>query len=1000
MTAPAPVLLDVESRSRADLPRVGGRRYWEHPSSHVLVVVWYDTADGTVGAWYPGDAWPHDGRTLAAHNAHGFDRFALERYGITAPWIDTAQLARRAGLPGALDALGTRWCGVPKDREASRFTKSLSSVRRPSRKHGAAEIPAAKWATMTADERRERGVQPVLDADGFARVVSYCASDVAIMAQTWPRLREWLDVDADVAALDVRINDRGVWFDARLAQRLLDEDACIGDAAVDDAAVALASSFDGRGCTAADVWDADRVRAAAMSPAKFCAETGAPNAQAATVETMTHPLAAVRKALSSIAAGKLRAGLARVHADGRLRDTLVYYGAHAQPLSEPVATPSGWRRMGDLAPGDYVLGTQGPTRVRAVYPQGARDVVRVTFSDGAFVRCDLDHLWSVRDNEGRERVLSVRDMLRGGYRRNNGTRARYTVPMTSHNTEPSNLPIDPYTLGALLGDGCFRNKTPGFTSADPEIAARFALPAGVYLTDRIERKASGKDAHHYTLASGTGGRWRTNPLKAALVALGLWGLGSRDKFIPDEYLWASREQRLDLLCGLLDTDGSARSAGVAKYTTTSLELARGVVHLVESLGGTVSASVGVVKSGGIVEIGCNMPIGLSPFYLNRKRTRHEGKARAPYRSIVSINRDGREPCQCIEVEASDHLYLARSFVATHNTGRWSGRGMQLHNLPRPAAYFGDLPADTTYPHTINAKGERVVDVDALANEVLAGRPCDADAVALLVRATIAAPPGRLFAVRDFASIEARATVWAAGDEAALDVYRSDRDPYKVAAADVYGVAYDDVTKPQRQVGKVCTLALGYGGGPAAFEKMASAYRVDLSALDVRAIVDAWRRARRPVVSLWYACEHAFRAACDGKPRYAGPFEFVADDEHDAIACFLPSGRPIVYNEAHVDGDGDLAYVGARGVEHVYGGKLVENAIQGLCRDLLTSDMLAVDAAGLDIVMHVHDEIVVECAPADVEHVEAVLDDAMTTAPAWAAGFPLACDGWTGRRYRK
>lgn len=631
----APVLLDFESRSRADLKRVGGRRYWEHPSSQALVVVWYDTADGSTGAWAPGMPWPHRGRVLAAHNAHGFDRFGAERYGFDAAgWIDTAQLARKAGLPGALDALGTLWCGVPKDEEGSRFTRALSSVRRPSGKRADA-IPADVWRELSAAEKRERGALPPIDADVMARVTKYCASDVMIMVDAWPRLAQWLDVDADVERLDRVVNDRGVAFDSRLARRLLDED----ERNAREAVVA---------CAAALGMTSEACEAAARSPQQFCEIVGTPDAQAATLEDVEHPLADARKALASIASGKLLAGLARVHADGRLRDTLLYYGAH--------------------------------------------------------------------------------------------------------------------------------------------------------------------------------------------------------------------------------------------------------------------------------------------------------------------------------------------------TGRWSGRGMQLHNLPRPAARF---------------EGS---DVDALAAEVLAGRPCDADEVALHVRSTLCAPPGRMLVAQDFASVEARATAWSAGDVDAIDVFRSGRDPYKVAASAIFGVPYEDIEKPQRQIGKVCELALGYQGGVGAFSAMARAYKVKpavLEALDLPAIIAAWRELHAPIKRLWYATEAAFRDAIKGVRRFAGACEYVPSDDGDAVACFLPSGRPIVYNDARVCSDGSLAYRDTRGqTAHVYGGKLVENAIQGLCRDLLTHAMLAADRAGLSIVLHVHDEIVCEVDERDAERASATLRDAMLDLPHWAAGFPIGCDGWIGRRYRK
>ena len=688
----APVLIDFESRSRADLKIVGGRRYWEDPSSEALCVVWYDTLDGSVGVWAPGQSWPHAGRVLAAHNANGFDRFAAERYEFNAAgWIDTSQLARKAGLPGALDALGVRWAGVPKDDEGSKFTRALSSVRRPTPQYGPAPDPltifcpkclaqpgvacedkkgvkrpphkdrkapkpllsagieAAAWATLPKSQQRKLGVLPALTPEVLARVVQYCASDVMILAATWKRLAEWIPVDADVEAIDATINARGICFDHALALRLLEEDARQAKLAIEECASLV-------NATPAEI------AAAARSPEQFCAITGTPNAQAETVEALDHPLARVRKALASIASGKLKAGLARMHADGRLRDTTLYYGAH--------------------------------------------------------------------------------------------------------------------------------------------------------------------------------------------------------------------------------------------------------------------------------------------------------------------------------------------------TGRWSGKGMQLQNLPRPAKHFEDLPADTAIPYREH-EGNRVVDVDAFANAVLTGMHIDADSIALLVRATLTASAGNLLVVQDFSSVEARATAWAAGDSAAVEVFLSGRDPYKVAAEAIFATPYDSVTKSQRQIGKVAELACGYGGGPNAFAQMAHTYKLGnaLDGLDLRALVTAWRRLHSPIQDLWYSCERAFRAAVTRRNAWAGPFEFVSSKTCSAVACFLPSGRPIVYNEATANAEG-IAYTGTKGREHIYGGKLVENAIQALCRDLMSQALLRVEEKGLNPVLTVHDEIVCDVPEVQAESAYAALHEAMVTLPSWAAGFPIGADGWIGKRYRK
>jgi DNA polymerase len=321
------ILLDFESQSRADLKRVGGRNYWAHPSSRALCVAWYDVHTEGAGVWFPGEVWPHAGRELAAHNMAGFDRHACVRYGMLAPadlgehWIDTSVLARRAGLPGALDELGTRWCGKPKDKEASRFTKSLSSVRRPK------DIDATTWRGLDDDAKRERGALPAVDAAAMARVVPYCLDDVDILARAWPRLESWRGVDEDVLAADRIVNERGVYFDQDLARALLAADERNTSEALEQIADTLG-------------WSAAQVRTVANSPKQFTEYTGLLDATAATIDDVlanaAHgrfrphviALAQARRALASIARGKLEAGLARVSPDSRLRDSFLYYGAH------------------------------------------------------------------------------------------------------------------------------------------------------------------------------------------------------------------------------------------------------------------------------------------------------------------------------------------------------------------------------------------------------------------------------------------------------------------------------------------------------------------------------------------------------------------------------------------------------------------------------------------------------------------------------------------------
>ncbi len=330
-----PILLDFESRSRADLKRLGGRLYWADSSTEALCCVLYDTDTGDVELWERGQPTPalvRSGKQLGAHNAVGFDRFGAIRFGwCTADhdWIDTSELARRAGLPGGLDALATRWLGQTKDKDASRFTIGLSSARRPSAKTasrapGGAVIDASEWSALSASEKRARGVLPVCGPAEMSRVAAYCISDVEILAHGWDDLAPWATLEPEVKRVDRAVNDRGVLFDVPLARRLLEEDARNSGLEMERVAAVL-------GETPA------RVRQMASSPAQFCARTGLPDATKSTVDAAladtcgapdVRALCQARQALASIARGKLEAGLARVSPDGRMRDSHRYIGGH------------------------------------------------------------------------------------------------------------------------------------------------------------------------------------------------------------------------------------------------------------------------------------------------------------------------------------------------------------------------------------------------------------------------------------------------------------------------------------------------------------------------------------------------------------------------------------------------------------------------------------------------------------------------------------------------
>jgi phosphate starvation-inducible PhoH-like protein len=328
---------------------------------------------------------------------------------------------------------------------------------------------------------------------------------------------------------------------------------------------------------------------------------------------------------------------------------LAFMRGRAQPLDREVLTPSGFRTIGSLKIGDLVIGSDGlPTPVLGVYPQGRREVFRVSAQDGSSTLCCGEHLWFVTTPDDRAhgkdgRVLQTREMI-GRLRRHH--QHRFELPLAEPvEMERQEVPIDPYALGLLLGDGCITTSTtPTFTTQDPEFAEGL------------------EDGHR-------GGVIVSNPVTVALRELGLAGARSSTKFVPDTYLHNSPVVRLAVLQGLLDTDGgSVTQTGRRcriQYSTSSERLADDVVFLVRSLGG-VAYRRHHRHDAHILDI--RLPVGLEPFRLARKRKLyHEHGGIRPMRFIESIEPAGEAETVCIQVAAEDSLYLTDDFLLTHNT---------------------------------------------------------------------------------------------------------------------------------------------------------------------------------------------------------------------------------------------------------------------------------------------------------------------------------------------
>jgi len=338
---------------------------------------------------------------------------------------------------------------------------------------------------------------------------------------------------------------------------------------------------------------------------------------------------------------------------------------YAQPLDSTVLTPTGWSRMGDLEPGDVVVGSSGrPTSVQAVHPRGEMDVFRVEFNDGTSTECTGDHLWTVEalDPRMRPRTFTTEQLRRRNLRWSACGSAFYLPKLGAvEYAESSELPLDPYLVGVLIGDGGLTSTTPDICTADAEILAAVTelVPAGV--------EARRHRPMNWWLSSGRrgGARGRVNPLTARVVELGLWGSSAYDKFVPAAYKLASSPDRLALLQGLMDTDGTVdyRRGTGPEFSSHSRRLAEDVAAIARSLGGTAR----VASKGDGWRVGLDLPDGLVPFRLARKAQVYRS-SRKPFRKrITAIVPAGRKPVQCITVAAENGLYLTNDFIVTHNS---------------------------------------------------------------------------------------------------------------------------------------------------------------------------------------------------------------------------------------------------------------------------------------------------------------------------------------------
>lgn len=331
------------------------------------------------------------------------------------------------------------------------------------------------------------------------------------------------------------------------------------------------------------------------------------------------------------------------------------------------------------------------------------------------------------------------------------------------------------------------------------------------------------------------------------------------------------------------------------------------------------------------------------------------------------------------------------FYGANRTGRYSGRLIQVQNLRRNNLKDLELARSL------------VKNRDYETMEILYESP--SDILSQLIRTAFIAKEGTRFIISDFSAIEARVLAWLAGEKWVLDAFENGEDIYCRTASRMFGVPVEKhgVNGHLRQKGKIATLACGYQGALGALKAM-SGIEMGLSEDELQSIVDSWREANPNIVSLWWDIDSVVKRVVKtrSKEEYKN---LVISYEKGILFIELPSKRRLAYPKAKIGmnrfGGESVVYEGVvvgnkwDKIES-YGGKFVENIVQAIARDILAEAMMRLEKKGFNIVMHIHDEVVIESDSSSVEEINEI----MSIVPCWATGLILDADGFESEFYKK
>lgn len=955
------LFIDLETYSEVDIRKAGLYRYVQSPSFQIMLFAYSrDGEDPVVIDLLQGETIPEDivralwdpSVTKHAYNA-AFEFYCLSKFYHTFPeqWQCTMVHGLYCGYPAGLEAINVAM-QLPDDKQKSAVGRGLISY-----------FCKPCKATKTNGHRTRN--LPHHEPERWTLFKAYCAQDVVAEMAVEDRLSPWPVPDEEwrLWHLDIQINSYGVNIDQNLVTNALSiNDTVMRD--LEAEAIDLSGLDNPNSVSQLKKW----LEKESDLDVSNLNKSSVKQMINATADDSVKRVLEIRQEMSKTSIKKYTAMQEVICSDGRVRGLLQHYGANRTGRwcltgDHEVLTPAGWISMADWSGGEIACWSPS---TEAISFQAAKALSFAYTGDMISVNgqrceqiCTPDHKMPYLDKNGDWAVANAEAVF---------TR-RVTIPFTGYRrTEHASDPEKIRVLIMVQADGHY--------TREGDLRLHFKKERKIERCKSLLRKAEVPFVER---------QYPQNDSACIIIknrSLPLWLRQFQDKtFGP----WILNESPDVIFDELPYWDGYRGGPNSLQYTTTNKQNAE------------------LLQAAAVLS-------GRSATLLTKERERENWNTayilniwNAPGRG-TSIRRE-----QINRVPFSGLVFCAETktgfFIVRRNGKVWvtgnSGRLVQVQNLPR------NKIETLEYARNLVKTG-RLQAIKVIYGNV-------PDTLSQLIRTAFIPSEGRIFLVADFSAIEARIIAWLAGEQWRLDVFATHGKIYEASAAAMFNVPVELISKghPEyslRAKGKVAELALGYQGGTAALIAM-GALEMGLSEEELPEIVARWRKASPRIKDLWYLMQGcAIEAIKTGRAQTGRGITFTPEElgEERFLTIRLPSGRKLFYVKPFLamnqwDSDAFFFYQrdqtsGKWVKEQTYGGKLTENIVQAIARDCLALALTRLAEAGFQTVMHIHDEVVIDCplAQADLEKACEIMGQPIP----WAPGLLLRADGFTTKFYMK